>query len=393
MASTYPLELVRAERWSRQNKKLKEAERKAAADQQGWDDSVKALLATPSVLAMMNEKLEWTQKLGDAVLAQQPDVMDAVQRLRTRAQANNKLSSTKEQKVSVRREQNRQVIAIEPTDPETVYVPYYDPAVVYGGWPYPAYPPYYFGYPGYIPGAFLAAGIAFGAGYALGRWGSGGNYWGGGINWSNNNININRPRVNPSGGDNWQHNPGHRQGVRYNNPHVRSGSATTRCAAAQRVAWISAAAAVNRCSGPVGCLQVAGLAQGSGQRWPDPGANGQRPGGTAQCRDNGLPAVAAAASAHAIGNISPVKRRARKARAAVQAWAAVVAASAVVVVADPRRRRRRRSWWWRRRPRRWRWRAPIGYHAEARHRSDRSARMASAFIGSAITAATEPMSG
>ena len=85
---------------------------------------------------MMSTKLDWTQKLGDAVLAQQPDVMDAVQRLRARAQAQKKLQTTKEQKVSVKTEQSKQVIVIEPTQPETVYVPYYDPAVVYGAWPY-----------------------------------------------------------------------------------------------------------------------------------------------------------------------------------------------------------------------------------------------------------------
>jgi hypothetical protein len=139
IASTYPLEVVQADRWSKDNKALKGDALKTAAEKQSWDDSVKSLTATPDVLSMMSTKLDWTQKLGDAVLAQQPDVMDAVQRLRTKAQANNKLASTKEQKVSVRQEQSKQVIVIEPTAPDTVYVPYYDPAVVYGGWPYPAY--------------------------------------------------------------------------------------------------------------------------------------------------------------------------------------------------------------------------------------------------------------
>src|SRR5215475_10317225 len=133
MASTYPLEVVQAERWISKNKNLKGDQLKSAADKQPWDGSVKALIATPEVLDMMNSKLDWTQMLGDAVLAQQSDVMDAVQRLRARAQSNNKLSSTKEQVVSVRQEQSKQVVVIEPTDPETIYVPYYDPAVVYGG--------------------------------------------------------------------------------------------------------------------------------------------------------------------------------------------------------------------------------------------------------------------
>lgn len=220
MASTYPLEVVQADRWATENKALKGDQLKAAVDKQSWDDSVKSLVATPDVLSMMSTKLDWTQKLGDAVLAQQPDVMDAVQRLRTKADANKKLTSTKQQKVTKRQEQGKEVIVIEPTDPDTIYVPYYDPGVVYGGWPYPAYPPYYFGYPGYIAGGVIATGLAFGAGYALGRWATGG-YWGGGVNWGNNNININRSTNINNIGNNWQHNPQHRQGVRYNNTSVQ----------------------------------------------------------------------------------------------------------------------------------------------------------------------------
>ena len=221
MASTYPLEVVQADRWATENKNLKGDELKTAVGKQAWDESVKSLVATPSVLTMMSSKLDWTQKLGDAVLAQQADVMDAIQRLRSKAQANKKLSSTKEQKVTVKKEQNKQVIVIEPTVPDTLYVPYYDPAIVYGGWPYPAYPPYYFPPPAYIPGAVIGAGIAFGAGYAIGRWASGGNYWGGGVDWGNNNINVNRSVNINNIGNNWQHNPAHRQGVRYNNSSVQ----------------------------------------------------------------------------------------------------------------------------------------------------------------------------
>ena len=232
MASTYPLEVVVADRWVKENKKLKGDQLKAAVDKQDWDDSVKSLIATPDVLSMMSTKLDWTRKLGDAVLAQQSDVMDAIQRLRTKAEANNKLASSKQQKVTKTQQQGKEVIAIEPTDPDTLYVPYYDPGVVYGPWPYADYPPYYFGYPGYIAGGLIATGLAFGAGWALGNWGSGGNYWGGGFNWNNNNINIDRPRPNPpggglrptnpiaGGGNRWEHRPEHRQGVRYNNPRV-----------------------------------------------------------------------------------------------------------------------------------------------------------------------------
>jgi hypothetical protein len=199
MASTYPLEIVEAERWVSANKNLKGDELKTAVGKQDWDDSIKSLVATPSVLDMMSTKLDWTQKLGDAVIAQQADVMDAIQRLRAKAQANNKLQSTQQQKVTVRQNQGRQVIEIAPTDPDTVYVPYYDPAVVYGDWPYPDYPPYYWPAPGYIAAGIIATGIAFGAGYALGRWASGG-YWRGNVNWGNNNITINRPG---NIGNNW----------------------------------------------------------------------------------------------------------------------------------------------------------------------------------------------
>jgi Protein of unknown function (DUF3300)/Chaperone of endosialidase len=196
MASTYPLEVVQAERWLNANKSLKDDQLKEAVDKQPWDDSVKSLIATPSALEIMNSKIDWTQKLGNAVIDQQADVMDAIQRLRAKAQANNKLQTTEQQRVVVRQEQGRRVIAIEPTDPSTVYVPYYDPGIVYGDWPYPDYPPYYWPAPGYIAAGIVATGVAFGAGYALGRWASG-RYWGGNVNWNRNNITINR-----SGGGN-----------------------------------------------------------------------------------------------------------------------------------------------------------------------------------------------
>src|SRR4249920_193266 len=186
MASTYPLEVVQAARWAAENKNLKGDALKTEVDKQGWDESIKSLTATPDVLKMMSDKLDWTQKLGDAVLAQQTDVMDSIQRLRAKADANNKLQSTKQQKVTKKSDGGKQYIVIEPTDPQTVYVPYYDPAVVYGAWPYPAYPPYYYYPPGYAPGAAL---FTFGVGLAVGAalWGNG----------------------------NWGHQVDHRKGVGY----------------------------------------------------------------------------------------------------------------------------------------------------------------------------------
>ncbi|MGY4415206.1 hypothetical protein ACVWW4_006942 [Bradyrhizobium sp. LB7.1] len=165
-ASTYPLEVVQADRWLKEHKTLKGDALKGEVDKQAWDDSVKALASTADVLTMMSDKLEWTKNLGDAFLAQQPDVMDAIQRLRTKAYDNKKLVTTKQQKISVQTQDNKQVVVIQQADPEAVYVPYYDPATVYGSWPYAEYPPYYFGYPSYIGAGVVAAGLAFGTAWA-----------------------------------------------------------------------------------------------------------------------------------------------------------------------------------------------------------------------------------
>jgi len=218
MAATYPLEIVQADRWMKDNSpKLQGNELQTAAEKQSWDDSVKALVATPAVLDMMSAKLDWTQKLGDAVLAQDTDVMDAIQRLRGRAYEKKTLSSNDQQTITVTQDQGRQVIAIAPASSDSISVPYYDPAVAYGEWPYPDYPayPYAWPAPGYIGAGVLATGLAFGGAYALGRWAN--NYWGNNINWRNNNIDINRgARV-----EHWQHNPQHRGGVRYGNANLQ----------------------------------------------------------------------------------------------------------------------------------------------------------------------------
>src|SRR5215472_13984002 len=286
MASTYPLEVVQAERWATEHKNLDGDRLKTEVEKQGWDDSVKSLVATPSVLDMMSDKLDWTQKLGDAVLAQQPDVMDAVQRLRQKAQANDKLSSNQQQTVTTEQQDGKQVIVITPTQPNTVYVPYYNPSVVYGSWPSPAYPPYYWPPPAYIGAGILATGLAFGAGYALGRW-AGGGYWGGGMNWGGNNINVNRNvninNINRGGGNNWVHNPSHRQGVRYANANVAQKFGGNRNAVA--------GGAQNRLDfrgrGGNQVLQPGGGGAnrpnigGGGDNRPNVGGGGNRPGGGA----------------------------------------------------------------------------------------------------------------
>ena len=227
MASTYPLEVVQADRFAKQNASLKGDALTKSLESQSWDPSVKSLVNFPQVLTMMNEKLDWTQKLGDAFLAQQKPVMDTIQSLRAKAQAAGNLKTTKEQTVIV----EQKIIKIEPASPQVIYVPTYNPTVVYGAWAYPAYPPYYYYPPGYVAttAAFsFAAGVAMGAawGYAWGNT----NWNGGSVNINNSqNININN-NINrnayaqqlPAGGQgNWQHNPANRKGVPYNGQAVQ----------------------------------------------------------------------------------------------------------------------------------------------------------------------------
>jgi len=224
MASTYPLEVVQAERWAKQNKSLKGDALTQALEKQDWDPSVKSLVNFPDVLTMMSEKLDWTQKLGDAFLEQQKEVMDTIQKLRQKAEEAGNLKTTSEQKVIVEKE--TKTIVIEPANPQTVYVPTYNPTVVYGAWWYPSYPPYYYYPPGYVAGAAFsfAAGVAVGAawGYA---WG--GCNWGGGevdvdID-RNTNINNNIDRSKhknevtkgQGGKGKWEHNAEHRKGASY----------------------------------------------------------------------------------------------------------------------------------------------------------------------------------
>jgi hypothetical protein len=235
IAATYPLELVMADRWVKQNKDLKGDELNKALEKQPWDASVKALTPFPEVLSMMSQKLDWTQKVGDAFLGQQADVMDTVQNLRKRAADAGNLKSTEQQKVIVEKE----VIRVEPVNPQVVYVPVYDPWSVYGTWWWPAYPPYVV-YP-YPFGVAIAPGfIWFGAGLFVGAyWGSWG-YWG----WHNHACYVNRNYYAPGGSvgaafaggrggsgsgsaggafavQPWRHDTAHRRGVSYRDQATR----------------------------------------------------------------------------------------------------------------------------------------------------------------------------
>ncbi|MEM5364761.1 DUF3300 domain-containing protein [Paraburkholderia azotifigens] len=233
MASTYPLEIVHAARWVKANPNVKgDAAVKAVADQP-WDTSVKSMVAFPQILEPMSDKLDWTQRLGDAFLAQQKEVFDAVQRLRLRAQESGNLKSNEQQNVIVEpapaggQAATPTIVRIEPANPQVIYVPAYNPTVVYGAWSYPAYPPYYWPpypayYPGYYPGAALATGFAWGIGLAAAGaiFSNCNSCWGGGdvnINVdkaANINRNFDRNKVQAQGGR-WQHDASHRQGVSY----------------------------------------------------------------------------------------------------------------------------------------------------------------------------------
>jgi hypothetical protein len=181
MASTFPLEVVQAERFAKQNASLKGEALTKALESQSWDPSVKSLVNFSQVLTMMNDKLDWTQKLGEAFLGQQKPVLDTIQRLRAKAQAAGNLKTTKEQTVIV----EEKIIKIEPANPQVIYVPTYNPTVVYGAWAYPAYPPYYYYPPGYVA---TTTAFAFASGVALGAaWG----YAWGNTNYNSGNVNIN----------------------------------------------------------------------------------------------------------------------------------------------------------------------------------------------------------
>ena len=221
MASTYPLEVVEASRWAKENESLKDDALTTALEGKTWDPSVKSLVNFPQVMDFMNEKLDWTQKLGDAFLAQQKDVMDTVQSLRKKAKEEGNLESSKEQTVVVEKE----TIIIESASPTVVYVPTYNPTIVYGVWWYPSYPPYYY----YPPRYTVRPVFAFGVGVAVGvAWG----YAWGRCNWGRGNININVNRntninrninrnkyqnnkMGQNGKGQWKHNPEHRKGVSY----------------------------------------------------------------------------------------------------------------------------------------------------------------------------------
>ncbi len=231
VASTYPLELVQAWQWLQRSPGLTGADLTQAAQQQDWDPSIQALVVFPDLVKRLNQDITWTTNLGNAFLAQQPDVMDAVQRMRFKAQQDGKLSSTSQQSVTTTNDSGQPIIDIEPANPQVMYLPYYDPANIWGPplyYPYANwfYPPFgeggYFGF-----GVGIPMGLYFGGGW--GGWGG----WGWHPGWGNrsvivNNSFIHRNNFNAgrngslSGNSTWSHNASHRGGVPYANAAVSS---------------------------------------------------------------------------------------------------------------------------------------------------------------------------
>ena len=286
MASTYPLEVVEAARWVKENPNVTGQALQDAMQKQPWDPSVKSIAAVPQTLAMMNDQIKWTQNLGDAFLAQQSEVLDAVQRLRARADAAGNLKSTPQQKVArVNRPANvsagsgapATAYTIASSNPEEYFVPIYDPTVVYGTWPYDDYQPFFW-YPSGWDGGYWGFGAGIFTGAAI---------WAG-VNWWNRNLHINPLRYNQFNrtnitNTNWRHNAAHRGNVPYRNANVAKqfgagGKAAARDAARQSFAQKGQGKGTNGGMGGMGDGGMGGMGQGGmGQGGMGQGGMGHGP--------------------------------------------------------------------------------------------------------------------
>ncbi len=292
-ASTYPLEIVQLQQWMTRHPDLKGDALAAAVEKENWDPAVQGLAGLPDVVKRLGDDIRWTTDLGNAFLAQQSDVMDAVQRMRKKASDGGNLKTTEQQKVTTQVVQTQEVIVIQQANPQVIYVPAYNPVVVYGPPVYP-YPPIYYPPPGYY-----AAGVAigFGVGIAMGAfWGGGG--WGYGPRWGYGSvhINVNNRYVNHYNrynsynryGGNWNHNPQHRGGAPYADRNTanryggtaRGDSMATRQANARQNSGASArtqpATGANR-SGSAGANRTGAPRAGASPGTSSAGANRGRP--------------------------------------------------------------------------------------------------------------------
>jgi len=287
VASTYPLEIIQLQQWLEKNKNLKDKALASAVQKQNWDPSIQAMAAFPDVVKRLADDIQWTTDLGNAFLAQESDVMNAVQRMRAKAQSKGTLKTSAQQKVETQTvEEGKQVIVVQQANPEVVYVPSYDPVVVYGPPVYP-YPPIYYPPPGYYA---AGAAVAFGTGVALGAaWGGS---WGWNCGWGHGDVNVNvnnnyinnynknnynKGNYNKQGGQ-WQHNPQHRGNAPYNRASASQ---------VQNQLGSRGSGAGNRPGGSAGEGNRPGGGAGAGNR-PGGGAGaGNRPGGGAGTRPGG----------------------------------------------------------------------------------------------------------
>jgi hypothetical protein len=235
VACTYPLELVEAQQWLQQNGNLQSRELIQAAQQQNWDPSVQALVAFPGVLALLNRNVRWTTDLGNAFLAQQSDVMNAIQNLRADARQNGQLESTPQLSVNTETQGDQSAIEIQPADPQTMYVPSYNPSAVWGApaeGSYPALPYSGSGFGSLFSTVANLAGLLPGFGGLLGP-----KSWGWALGWLAQTLFVNNSFFNDFGFHNssggsfsrgygesslWVHNAHHRRGVPYGNSFVAS---------------------------------------------------------------------------------------------------------------------------------------------------------------------------
>ena len=223
-ASTYPMEIAEAEQWVRDHPKWKPSKLMDEAKKQNWDPSVQGLVAFPQVLARLTQDMGWTTALGNAFLAQQSDVMQAVQRMRAQAQARGTLQSTPQQTVTTQNQNGQVAINIMPANPDVWYVPDYNPVYVWGPPVWGVYPPLL--YPGIGIGFGWGPGIDLGlyfggwGGWGWGGWGWTPDWYGGGI-WLNHSFfhryGFNHFHGEPLGRSTWAHDPEHRLGVPYAN--------------------------------------------------------------------------------------------------------------------------------------------------------------------------------
>ena len=318
-ASTYPLEIIQLQQWLTKNKELKDKALVDAVSKQPWDPSVQGLAALPDVVNRLANDIQWTTDLGNAFLAQQPDVMDAVQRMRKKAKDAGNLKSTEQQKVETKTVESKQVIVVEQANPQVIYVPTYNPTVVYGPPVYP-YPPIVYPPPP-PPGAYVAGmAVAFGVGVAMGAAWHGG--WGYGCGWGHNDVTINvnnnfnrntnvsgGNRVNTGGGS-WQHNPQHRGAAPYSDRSTankyggtsRGASASDRQAKARQ----NQASTANR--GQSGARPSQGQTGGQQSRSNDRSSGGpNRPSSTTTGGGNRTPSTSASSKNTALGGGSSGK--------------------------------------------------------------------------------------